>query len=119
MSSEVEIHHCCHGFCLGVKNNNYKKRDYDMEDAFYWWIYTRPYLVWSSATEDLFFPFEFIPIRFTPISRRFIKKVKPIQQTPSSTSQALKSVNFKTVQTMTSKPSEFYQNLSWNILKSW
>lgn len=28
----------------GVKNNNYKKRDYDMEDAFYWWIYTRPYL---------------------------------------------------------------------------
>lgn len=90
-----------------------------MEDAFYWWIYTRPYLVWSSATEDLFFPFEFIAIRFTPISRRFIKKVKPIQQTPSSTSQALKSVNFKTVQTMTSKPSEFYQNLYWNILKSW
>lgn len=28
----------------GVKNNNYRKRDYDMEDAFYWWIYTRPYL---------------------------------------------------------------------------
>ena len=32
---------------LGVKNNFYQKRDYDMEDAFYWWIYTRPYLVWS------------------------------------------------------------------------
>lgn len=28
----------------GVKNNFYQKRDYDMEDAFYWWIYTRPYL---------------------------------------------------------------------------
>ncbi|XP_022784782.1 bifunctional arginine demethylase and lysyl-hydroxylase JMJD6-like [Stylophora pistillata] len=28
----------------GVKNNYYQKRDYDMEDAFYWWIYTRPYL---------------------------------------------------------------------------
>ena len=84
-----------------------------MEDAFYWWIYTRPYLVWSSAREDLFFPFEFIAVKFTPISRRFIKKVKPIQQTPSSTSQALKSDNFKTVQTMTSKPREFYQNLSW------
>ena len=34
---------------IGVKNNYYQKRDYDMEDAFYWWIYTRPYLVWTSS----------------------------------------------------------------------
>ena len=30
---------------LGVKNNFYEKRDYSMEDAFYWWVFTRPYLV--------------------------------------------------------------------------
>ncbi|XP_031568709.1 bifunctional arginine demethylase and lysyl-hydroxylase PSR-like [Actinia tenebrosa] len=28
----------------GVKNNYYQKRDYEMDDAYNWWVYTRPHL---------------------------------------------------------------------------
>lgn len=44
-----------------------------------------------------------------------LKNLNQFNRPRSSTPQALKSDNFKTVQAMISKPSEFYQNLSWNI----
>ena len=44
---------CCYD--TGVKNNFYQKRDYKMEDAFHWWVYTRPHLVswnWRHYTQE-------------------------------------------------------------------
>ena len=62
-----------------------------------------------------FFPSNSLLLRLHQSHVALLKKLNQVNRPPSSTPQALKSDNFKTVQAMTSKPSEFYQNLSRNI----